>query len=123
MKHFFIVSNTHRTFQLRNKFPNLNTQPSDKVAVWGCLNILVCSVFILIVERPSLDEEDLYIILQKCLALRESYVFREEVAPWEKEVITEPSTPKPNLNPFAYVLEQKTDVSFLCRSKYASHFF
>ncbi|XP_074578439.1 putative AMP deaminase [Curcuma longa] len=63
-------------------------------------------------ERPSLDEEDVYIILQKCLALRESYVFREEVAPWEKEVITDPSTPKPNPNPFAYVLEQKTDHVF-----------
>ncbi|XP_042465058.1 probable AMP deaminase [Zingiber officinale] len=63
-------------------------------------------------ERSSPDEEDVYIILQKCLALRESYVFREEVAPWEKEVITDPSTPKPNLNPFAYVFEQKTDHVF-----------
>ncbi|XP_074568208.1 putative AMP deaminase isoform X2 [Curcuma longa] len=63
-------------------------------------------------ERPSPDEEDVYIVLQKCLALRESYVFREEVAPWEKEVITDPCTPKPNLNPFAYVLEQKTDHVF-----------
>ncbi|XP_042411699.1 probable AMP deaminase [Zingiber officinale] len=63
-------------------------------------------------ERPSPDEEDVYMIIQKCLALRESYVFREEVAPWEKEVITDPSTPKPNPNPFAYVVEQKTDHVF-----------
>lgn len=74
-------------------------------------------------ERPSLDEEDLYMILQKCLALRENYVFREEVAPWEKEVITDPSTPKPNPNPFAYVLEQKTDVSFICQPNSVSFLF
>lgn len=54
---------------------------------------------------------EVYKILQKCLELRESYVFREEIAPWEKEVITDPSTPKPDPNPFAYAPEQKTDVS------------
>ncbi|KAG1339076.1 AMP deaminase [Cocos nucifera] len=52
---------------------------------------------------------EVYKILQKCLELRESYLFREEVAPWEKEVITDPSTPKPNPNPFAYTPEKKTD--------------
>ncbi|XP_020086432.1 probable AMP deaminase isoform X1 [Ananas comosus] len=60
-------------------------------------------------EIPSTDEMEVYKILQKCLELRESYVFREEIAPWEKEVITDPSTPKPNPNPFAYAPEQKTD--------------
>ncbi|WOL14820.1 hypothetical protein Cni_G23601 [Canna indica] len=63
-------------------------------------------------EIPSPDEVEVYKIIQKCLELRERYVFREEVAPWEKEVITDPSTPKPNPNPFAYMLEQKTDHAF-----------
>nr|XP_010920819.1 probable AMP deaminase [Elaeis guineensis] len=63
-------------------------------------------------ETPSADEAEVYKILQKCLELRESYVFREEVAPWEKEVITDPSTPKPNPNPFAYTPEEKTDHFF-----------
>ncbi|XP_008778143.2 probable AMP deaminase [Phoenix dactylifera] len=63
-------------------------------------------------ETPNADEAEVYKILQKCLELRESYLFREEVAPWEKEVITDPSTPKPNPSPFAYTPEQKTDHFF-----------
>ncbi|XXG39706.1 hypothetical protein AAC387_Pa01g0594 [Persea americana] len=63
-------------------------------------------------EVPSADEAEVYQILQECLELRESYVFREEVAPWEKEVITDPSTPKSNPTPFAYAAEQKTDHYF-----------
>ncbi|KAL6003363.1 hypothetical protein ACLOJK_023586 [Asimina triloba] len=60
-------------------------------------------------ETPSTDEEEVYKVLQECLELRDSYVFREEVAPWEKEVITDPSTPKRDPNPFAYASEKKTD--------------
>ncbi|RWW23278.1 hypothetical protein BHE74_00025127 [Ensete ventricosum] len=62
-------------------------------------------------EKPSPDEVEVYKIVQNCLDLRESYVFREEIAPWEKEVITDPSTPKPNPSPFAYTPEQKSDVN------------
>ncbi|RWW14933.1 hypothetical protein BHE74_00012396 [Ensete ventricosum] len=42
-------------------------------------------------EKPSPDEVEVYKILQNCLDLRDSYVFREEIAPWEKEVITDPN--------------------------------
>lgn len=79
----------------------------------------------ILLEVPSADEAEVYQILQECLELRESYVFREEVAPWEKEVITDPSTPKPNPTPFAYAAEQKTDVSsifiFFCYTFFALH--
>lgn len=51
-------------------------------------------------------------ILKDCLEMRESYLFREETAPWEREVISDPSTPKPDPNPFSYTLEGKSDVSF-----------
>ncbi|PIA32337.1 hypothetical protein AQUCO_04500143v1 [Aquilegia coerulea] len=63
-------------------------------------------------EVPSPDQVEAYQMLQECLELRQSYVFMEEVAPWEKEVITDPSTPKPNLNPFSYSHEGKTDHHF-----------
>ena len=66
----------------------------------------------LLLERPTPEEEDVYKSLQACLELRESYVFREAVAPWETEVIHDPSTPKPNLNPFGYTFEGKSEVSF-----------
>nr|CAB3459059.1 unnamed protein product [Digitaria exilis] len=65
-----------------------------------------------IVKTPSHDEMEAYKVLQKCLELRERYIFREEVAPWEKEIITDPSTPKPNPNPFNYVHQAKTEHHF-----------
>lgn len=52
-----------------------------------------------------------YLVIQECLEMRKRYVFKEAVAPWEKEVITDPSTPKPNPNPFAYTPEGKSHVS------------
>ncbi|KAL6657256.1 hypothetical protein ACP70R_005036 [Stipagrostis hirtigluma subsp. patula] len=64
------------------------------------------------VETPSPDEIEAYKVLQKCLELRERYIFREEVAPWEKEIITDPSTPKPNPNPFNYEHQAKTEHHF-----------
>uniref|UniRef100_A0ACD5WR12 Uncharacterized protein n=1 Tax=Avena sativa TaxID=4498 RepID=A0ACD5WR12_AVESA len=64
------------------------------------------------VETPSHDEIEAYKVLQKCLELREKYIFREAVAPWEKEIITDPSTPKPNPNPFNYEHQTKTEHHF-----------
>nr|CAD1833052.1 unnamed protein product [Ananas comosus var. bracteatus] len=64
------------------------------------------------VETPNADEVEVYKVLQKCLELRESYIYKEEDAPWEKEIITDPSTPKPNPNPFNYVPERRTEHIF-----------
>ncbi|KAI3507367.1 hypothetical protein L1887_22351 [Cichorium endivia] len=63
-------------------------------------------------ETPSPDEAEVYRALQVCLEMRNSYVFRESIAPWEKEVIIDPSTPKRNPNPFDYVPETKSDHYF-----------
>ncbi|MBA0857697.1 hypothetical protein Goshw_015789, partial [Gossypium schwendimanii] len=63
-------------------------------------------------EVPSPDEVDVYVVLQECLEMRKRYVFKEAVAPWEKEVITDPSTPKPNPAPFFYAPEGKSDHYF-----------
>ncbi|XP_047093993.1 probable AMP deaminase isoform X1 [Lolium rigidum] len=63
-------------------------------------------------EIPSPDEIEVYKILQKCLELRDCYLFREEIAPWEKEVINDPCTPKPNPNPFTFVPEPKSEHGF-----------
>jgi AMP deaminase len=45
------------------------------------------------------------VVLQECLETRKRCVFKESIAPWEKEVIFDLSTPKPNLNPFFYTRE------------------
>ncbi|KAG2619901.1 hypothetical protein PVAP13_3NG233000 [Panicum virgatum] len=63
-------------------------------------------------EIPTPDEIEVFKILQKCLELRDSYLYREEVAPWEKEIINDPCTPKPNPNPFTYVPEPKSEHVF-----------
>ncbi|KAG4986174.1 hypothetical protein JHK86_033865 [Glycine max] len=60
----------------------------------------------------SPDEVEAYVFLQECLEMRKRYVFREAVAPWDKEVISDPSTPKPNLDPFLYIPEGKSDHYF-----------
>lgn len=62
-------------------------------------------------EVPSPDEVEVYKVLQECLEMRKRYVFTEAIAPWVKEVILDPSTPKPNPEPFFYVPEGKSDVS------------
>lgn len=40
--------------------------------------------------------------MHECLGLRDKYVFREKIPPWEKEEITEPGTPVPNPEPFFF---------------------
>ncbi|KAG5069111.1 hypothetical protein JHK85_001488 [Glycine max] len=63
-------------------------------------------------EAPSPDEIEAYVVLQECLEMRKRYVFREAVAPWDKEVISDPSTPKPNPDPFLYIPEGNSDHYF-----------
>ncbi|CAA0835857.1 AMP deaminase [Striga hermonthica] len=63
-------------------------------------------------EMPSLDEAEVYRTLQDCLELRQCYVFKEAVAPWEKEIISDPSTPKPIENPFNHTPVGKSDHYF-----------
>ncbi|KAJ4837674.1 hypothetical protein Tsubulata_013480 [Turnera subulata] len=63
-------------------------------------------------EVPSPDEVEAYVVLQECLELRKRYVFSEAIAPWEKEVISDPSTPKPNPAPFSFISEGKSEHYF-----------
>uniref|UniRef100_A0A0C9S924 AMP deaminase n=1 Tax=Wollemia nobilis TaxID=56998 RepID=A0A0C9S924_9CONI len=64
------------------------------------------------IEAPSTEEEEVCCMLQECLEMRDKYVFREKVAPWKKEIITDPSTPRPNPDPFLYESEEKTEHHF-----------
>ncbi|KAI9116211.1 hypothetical protein K1719_013141 [Acacia pycnantha] len=64
------------------------------------------------IEVPSPDEVEVNVILQECLEMRKRYVFKEVIAPWEKEVISEPGSPKPNPEPFLYIPEGKSDHYF-----------
>ncbi|KAK4478457.1 hypothetical protein RD792_013932 [Penstemon davidsonii] len=64
------------------------------------------------IEIPSPEEVEVYRTLQGCLEMRKSYVYKEAVSPWEKELITDPSTPKPILNPFDHTPEVKSDHYF-----------
>lgn len=44
--------------------------------------------------------------------MRDNYVYREEIAPWTKEPVTDPSTPKARSDPFHFEPVEKTLVSF-----------
>ena len=50
--------------------------------------------------------------MSECMSLRDKYVFREKIPPWEKEEITDPGTPKPNPDPFYYKAEPASSVCF-----------
>ncbi|GLT66176.1 hypothetical protein SLA2020_385600 [Shorea laevis] len=63
-------------------------------------------------ELPTSDEIEAYVLLQDCLEMRKRYVFKEAIAPWEKEIISDPGTPKPNPEPFFYAPEGKSDHHF-----------
>ncbi|XP_051114017.1 AMP deaminase [Andrographis paniculata] len=63
-------------------------------------------------EIPSPDEVEVYLTLQGCLEMRKRYIFREAVTPWEKEIISDPSTPKPIQNPFDHIPEGKSNHYF-----------
>lgn len=60
---------------------------------------------------PSTDEAEVFRTIQTCLEMRESYMFRETVAPWERENLHDSSSLKPNQNPFDYTPEEKSEVS------------
>jgi len=60
------------------------------------------------IEAPSEEEEEVCRYMSEFLMLRDSYVFREKIPPWEKEEITDPGTPKPNPNPFLFKPEPKS---------------
>ncbi|MCO5607264.1 hypothetical protein L7F22_061457 [Adiantum nelumboides] len=57
------------------------------------------------IEAPSEEEVEVCSMLQDCLELRNKYVYRDSVAPWYKEEMNDPSTPKPNPDPFHYEQE------------------
>ncbi|GMI70704.1 hypothetical protein HRI_000741000 [Hibiscus trionum] len=40
------------------------------------------------------EDEEVRKMVRECLELRDNYVYREETAPWTKEPMTEPGTPK-----------------------------
>lgn len=76
------------------------------------LSIKILKVFSqLFSETPSTDEAEVFRTIQTCLEMRESYMFRESVTPWEKENINGSSQLKPNQNPFDHTPEKKTEVN------------
>lgn len=44
--------------------------------------------------------------------MRGKYVYREEIAPWTKDSVTEPGTPKARSDPFHFEPVEKTAVKF-----------
>ncbi|CAH1442810.1 unnamed protein product [Lactuca virosa] len=71
-------------------------------------------------ETPSSDEAEVYRALQGCLEMRKSYVFRESIAPWEKQVISDLSSPKRNPNPFDIIFKWKMAWFMFMQIKIAS---
>ncbi|QHO16254.1 AMP deaminase [Arachis hypogaea] len=63
---------------------------------------------------PSPDEVEAYVVLQECLEMRKRYVFKEAIASWEKEIISNP-------DPFFYTPEGKSEMRNFLLKKFAPH--
>ncbi|OMO51645.1 hypothetical protein CCACVL1_29661 [Corchorus capsularis] len=63
-------------------------------------------------ETTSVEEEEVRKMVRECLELRDKYVYREEIAPWTKEPVTDPSTPKARSDPFRFEPVEKTAHNF-----------
>jgi AMP deaminase len=61
-------------------------------------------------EEPSEEEKEVCRYMHECMVLRDKYVFRERIPTWEKEEITDPSTPKANPYPFQIEAEPASSV-------------
>lgn len=51
-------------------------------------------------------------MVRESLELRDNYVYREEIAPWTKEPVMEPGTPKASGDPFHFEPVEKSAVRF-----------
>lgn len=59
-------------------------------------------------DSTNVEEEEVRKMVRECLELRDNYVYREEIAPWTKEPVMEPSTPKASCDPFHFEPVEKT---------------
>ncbi|XP_021292923.1 probable AMP deaminase [Herrania umbratica] len=59
-------------------------------------------------DSTNVEEEEVRKMTRECLELRDNYVYREGIAPWKKEPVTEPSTPKARSHPFHFEPVEKT---------------
>lgn len=53
-------------------------------------------------DPVSVEEEEVLKLIRECLDLREKYVYREEVAPWMKETISESKASDKKHDPFSF---------------------
>ncbi|KAK6252641.1 hypothetical protein QUC31_014361 [Theobroma cacao] len=59
-------------------------------------------------DSTNVEEEEVRKMTRECLELRDKYVYREEIAPWTKDSVTEPGTPKARSDPFHFEPVEKT---------------
>lgn len=53
-------------------------------------------------DPVSVEEEEVLKMIRECLDLREKYVYREEIAPWMKEIISESKASDRKHDPFSF---------------------
>ncbi|GBG61838.1 hypothetical protein CBR_g23794 [Chara braunii] len=63
------------------------------------------------IDAPTVELEEVCLMMQECMALREKYVFRKKVPPWHSEIV-DPSTPRPVKDIFHFTPEPASDHFF-----------
>ncbi|KAE8663601.1 putative AMP deaminase [Hibiscus syriacus] len=59
-------------------------------------------------DSTNVEEEEVRKMVRECLELRDNYVYREAIAPWTKEPVTEPGTPKAKCDSFHFEPVEKS---------------
>lgn len=76
------------------------------------IRTLILAIAIIFPADPvSVEEEEVLKLIRECLDLREKYVYREEVAPWMKETISESKASDKKHDPFSFGQFEATSVS------------
>lgn len=63
-------------------------------------------------ESVNVEEEEVRKMLRESLDLRKKYLYREEVAPWEKLAVAESDTPSLKSDPFHFEPVPATTVRY-----------
>lgn len=81
------------------------------IVILFILNIILSIAIISSADPGNVEEEEVLKLIRECLDLREKYVYREEIAPWMKETISESKASDKKHDPFSFGHFEASSVS------------
>ncbi|KAK6922075.1 AMP deaminase [Dillenia turbinata] len=79
-----------------------------RVALYGIFKFLTSVMVVDSIKSTNAEENEVKKMLRECLDLRESYVYRENIAPWTRATVAESSQSEMNGDPFHFHSSEAT---------------